>query len=180
MLGLLLFEGGYILLYCGTPTFWQRGLWDSCFQNPSERSDKYVGVCSANLISFALNIPWKWNNLVSLRPNYFIFIWYLKQGTGRGFKWTPWRLEPLWVFQCPSNEHLKKRFCREVNKYRIRMISHFFYSQNILSKLMIESKKNLAFKKNRHFSKTKMSIVFLFLEEIHCCSSVFCLEIQEN
>ena len=39
VLGLLFFEGGYILLYCGTPTFWQRGLWDSCFQNPSESSD---------------------------------------------------------------------------------------------------------------------------------------------
>ena len=38
VLGLLFFEGGYILLYCGTPTFWQRGLWDSCFQNPSESS----------------------------------------------------------------------------------------------------------------------------------------------
>ena len=39
MLGLLFFEGGYILLYDGTPNFWQRGLWDSCFQNPSESSD---------------------------------------------------------------------------------------------------------------------------------------------
>ena len=38
VLGLLFFEEGYILLYCGTPTFWQRGLWDSCFQNPSECS----------------------------------------------------------------------------------------------------------------------------------------------
>ena len=25
------FEGGYILLYGGTPTFKQRGRWDSCF-----------------------------------------------------------------------------------------------------------------------------------------------------
>ena len=41
MLGLLIFEGGYILLYCGTPTFWQRGLWDSCFQNPSESSERH-------------------------------------------------------------------------------------------------------------------------------------------
>ena len=40
VLGLLFFEGGYIL-YCGTPTFWQRGLWDSCFQNPSESSGIY-------------------------------------------------------------------------------------------------------------------------------------------
>ena len=27
-------------MYCGTPTFWQRGLRDSCFQNPSESSAK--------------------------------------------------------------------------------------------------------------------------------------------
>ena len=33
-----IFEGGCILLYCGTPTFWQRGLLDSCFQNLSESS----------------------------------------------------------------------------------------------------------------------------------------------
>ena len=45
VLGLLLFEGDYILLYGGTPTFWQRGLsfwqrglWDSCFQNPQHSS----------------------------------------------------------------------------------------------------------------------------------------------
>ena len=25
-------------MYGGTPTFWQRGLWDFCFQNPSESS----------------------------------------------------------------------------------------------------------------------------------------------
>ena len=67
---------------------------------------KYVGVCSANFISFALNIT-------------------------------------------------------------------FFYSQNILSMLMIESKMNSAVDKNRHFSQTKMSLVFLFLEEIRCCSSGF-------
>ena len=30
------------------------------------------GVCFADFISFLLNILWKWNNLVSLRPNYFI------------------------------------------------------------------------------------------------------------
>ena len=32
----------------------------------------------ADIISFFLNIPWKGNNLVSVRPNYFIFIGYLK------------------------------------------------------------------------------------------------------
>ena len=45
VLGLLFFEGGYILLYCGTPTFWQRGLWDSWFQNPSESSDLGMAKC---------------------------------------------------------------------------------------------------------------------------------------
>ena len=46
---------------------------------------KGVGVRFADFISFYLNIPWKWNSLVSLRPNYFIFIWYLKmEGGERG------------------------------------------------------------------------------------------------
>ena len=40
---------------------------------------KGVGVLFANYISFFLNIPR--NNLVLLRPNYFIFIGYLKTGT---------------------------------------------------------------------------------------------------
>ena len=43
---------------------------------------KGVGVRFANFISFILNIPWKWNNLVSVRPNYFIFIGYLIAGRG--------------------------------------------------------------------------------------------------
>ena len=33
-----------------------------------------VGFRFADFIVFVLNIPWKWNNLVSLRPNYLIFI----------------------------------------------------------------------------------------------------------
>ena len=41
-----------------------------------------VGVCFPDFISFFLNIPWKWNNLVSLRPNYFTFVGYLKNGGG--------------------------------------------------------------------------------------------------
>ena len=41
-----------------------------------------VGVRFADFISYFLNIPWKRNNLVSLRPNYFIFIGYLKTGGG--------------------------------------------------------------------------------------------------
>ena len=43
----------------------------------------------ALLIFFFFNIPWKRNNLVSLRPNYFIFIGYLKTGREEGFKRTP-------------------------------------------------------------------------------------------
>ena len=42
------------------------------------------GVHFAHFISFFLNIPWKWNNLVSLRPNYFIFMGYLRTGGGSG------------------------------------------------------------------------------------------------
>ena len=45
---------------------------------------KSVGVRFVDFISFFVNIPWKWNNLVSLRPNYFIFIGYLKTGGGGG------------------------------------------------------------------------------------------------
>ena len=40
---------------------------------------KYAGVRFADF-----NISWKWNNLVSLRPNYFIFIGYLKTGRRGG------------------------------------------------------------------------------------------------
>ena len=50
---------------------------------------KGVGVRFAYYISFFLNFPWKWNNLVSLS----IFIGYLKMeggGGGGGFEWTPW------------------------------------------------------------------------------------------
>ena len=39
-----------------------------------------VGVHFADFISFFLNILWKWNNLVLLRPNYFILIGYLITG----------------------------------------------------------------------------------------------------
>ena len=45
---------------------------------------KGVGVRFADFLSFFLNIPWKWNNLVSLRPNYFIYIEYWKTEDGEG------------------------------------------------------------------------------------------------
>ena len=59
-----------------------RGFWPFIY--------KGTGVHFADFISFFLNILWKWNNLVSLRPNHFISIWYLKTVAGRWFARTPW------------------------------------------------------------------------------------------
>ena len=61
----------------------------------------------ADLFSFFLHILWKWNNLVSLRPNYFIFIGYLKIGGKDGGSveppWTP--LDPPLVrYQNQKND----------------------------------------------------------------------------
>ena len=55
---------------------------------------KGVGVRFADFISFFLNIPWTWNNLVTLRPNYFIFIGYFKSVGREGVQAIP--LNPLW------------------------------------------------------------------------------------
>ena len=63
---------------------------------------KGAGVRFADFISFFLDIPWKWNNLVSLQPNYFIFIGYLKMGAGRGVL-----ANPLWICYCISSSLLK-------------------------------------------------------------------------
>ena len=41
-------------------------------------------------IIFFFKYPMKMKNLVSLRPNFFIFIGYLKMGTEGEFKRTPW------------------------------------------------------------------------------------------
>ena len=38
------------------------------------------------------------DNLVSLRPNYFIFIGYFKTGVGREVQVNP--LNPLWICHC--------------------------------------------------------------------------------
>ena len=52
-----------------------------------------------------LNILWKWNNLVPVRPNYFIFIGYL----GRMFKRTPQLniyelpFQKSWIRPCKNN-----------------------------------------------------------------------------
>ena len=47
-------------MYCGTPTFWQRGLWDSCFQNPSESSVnvwRYITTPYDKLIALRIGNP---------------------------------------------------------------------------------------------------------------------------
>ena len=54
---------------------------------------KGVAVCFADFISSFLSILWKRNNLVSLRPNYLIFIGHLKMGgggEGEGVRGNPW------------------------------------------------------------------------------------------
>ena len=52
----------------------------------------------ADFFLFFLNIPWKWNNLLSVRPNNFIFIWYSKIGGGKGRKGIRTiLLNPLWI-----------------------------------------------------------------------------------
>ena len=58
-------------------------------------------------ISFFLNIPRNLNNLVSLRPNYFIFMGYLLKTWGmEGVRANP--LNPLWIRHCRprSTDHL--------------------------------------------------------------------------
>ena len=56
---------------------------------------KVWGFALLILSQFSYNFPWKWNNLVSLRSNYFIFIGYLKTGGGGGG-----RGNPLWFRHC--------------------------------------------------------------------------------
>ena len=58
---------------------------------------KGVGVRFAEFILFFLNITWKWSNLVSPRPNYFIFIGYLKTGTESGGGGQANPMSPLWI-----------------------------------------------------------------------------------
>ena len=67
---------------------------------------KRVRVHFSDLISFTLNIPWKWNNLVSVRPNCFILIGYLIAWWGWRTDWIPkgsatvmrsWSLNKHWA-----------------------------------------------------------------------------------
>ena len=48
----------------------------------------YCSLCWF-FLNILWNIPWKWNNLVSLRPNYFISIGHLRTGAGRGVRANP-------------------------------------------------------------------------------------------
>ena len=50
---------------------------------------KSVGVRFADFTSLFLNILWKWNNLVSPRPNYFIFMGYFKTRGREGIQANP-------------------------------------------------------------------------------------------
>ena len=50
-------------MYFGTPTFWQRGLWDSCFQNPNESSgdSKEVTLFSDSQSAVGI-LTFRWQN----------------------------------------------------------------------------------------------------------------------
>ena len=63
-----------------------------CIQDFSKEG---VGVRFAYFISFFLNILRKWNNLVSLRPNYFIFKGYLRTWSGEGVQANS--PNPIWI-----------------------------------------------------------------------------------
>ena len=67
---------------------------------------KRVGISFADFISFFLKIPFEWNILATLRPNYFIFKGYLKTGVGRGSSEPPNALERL--LDPPLNFHTQK------------------------------------------------------------------------
>ena len=64
-----------------------------------------VGVRFADFITFFLDIPWEFNNLVSLRPNYLIFIGYFKTGGGKGGVCSN-PLSPLWIRHCGNHNSL--------------------------------------------------------------------------
>ena len=63
VLGLLFLEGGYILLYVGAPTFWQRRLCDSCFQNPFLRAQRHLVLCYT-LLNAEINRVFSGNNVI--------------------------------------------------------------------------------------------------------------------
>ena len=123
-----------------------------------------VWVFALLILSFFFNVPWKWNNLVSLRPNYFIFIGYLKRGEGRVFKrtleptydpplyWHTSRMEypnsPRVLY--PPTRHDQMRCCRMRILIGVCTICHhkcriqeskYFYSQSIISMFYLMDEK---------------------------------------
>ena len=50
-----------------------------CSYSGGSRGGSRGSLKLPSLIPLFLNIPWKWNNLVSVRPNYFIFMKYLRK-----------------------------------------------------------------------------------------------------
>ena len=71
---------------------------------------KGVGVRFADFISFFLNMPWKRDNLVSGRPNYFIFIGYLKTRGREGGSSEP-PLDPPLLYMHKHKLHIHKTTC---------------------------------------------------------------------
>ena len=45
-------------MYGGTPTFWKRELWDSCFQNPSESSVLFISPNKHRINLMITFYPW--------------------------------------------------------------------------------------------------------------------------
>ena len=79
---------------------------------------KVWGFALLILSHFFLNIPWKWNNLVSLRPNNFIFIGYLKTGVERGVRANPLNPSGSPTDLCIGRWHFQLRFWLAVNMFK--------------------------------------------------------------
>ena len=106
---------------------------------------KCVGVSFADFIQSFLNIQWKWNNLVSLvslRPNYFLFIGYLKMWGGEGVRAN--HLNPLWICHCIS-------FANIWTQIRPDILSDLIWIQTVDTLMVILSK--IYFEKNLQTTK---------------------------
>ena len=78
----------------------------------------------ADFTSLILNILWKRNNLVSLRPNYFFFIGYLKMGDREGGSSEPPKhpLDPPLNYDSIKHNNLN-RHCKISNMYLCKYMS---------------------------------------------------------
>ena len=131
-------------------------------------------------ISFFLSIQWKWNNLVSLRPNYFIFIGYLKiRRQEGGLSETPLKPPldpPLIILQYLCNEELKELFtldpsslyCRYFSKY----ILYYLFTLDVTHSLYCTSewKSYSSSLYCWYFSKYELGELFIFDD----FSTLFC------